>query len=69
MESSEVYNDPEAWNKPPKTWEELSPLERQIKVEEGILEQMLKGLKKQKDNIYSRILIRLIESELKEPRL
>lgn len=53
----------------PRTWETLSDLERQIKVEEGILENMLKGLKGQKDNIYSRILIRLIELELKDPRL
>lgn len=54
---------------PPLTWEELDPVTRQIKVEEGILRKMLEGLKDQKENIYSNLLIKLIEQELKDPRL
>lgn len=54
---------------PDLRWDELDPMTRQIKVEEGILRKMLEGLKDQKENIYSNLLIKLIERELKDPRL
>lgn len=54
---------------PDLRWDELSPLTRQIQIEEGILRKMLIGLKDQKENIYSNLLIKLIEQELKDPRL
>lgn len=54
---------------PDLRWDELDPVTRQIKVEEGILRKMLEGLKDQKENIYSNLLIKLIEQELKDPRL
>lgn len=63
MLSSEAYC--KDW-KEPSTWEELSPLEREIKTEEYMLKELLKNLK---DDSYSLLLKRLILEELKEPRL
>lgn len=54
---------------PDLRWDELNPEERKIKIEEESLRRMLKSLKKQESNYNSNILIRLIEQELKEPRL
>lgn len=54
---------------PPLTWDELDPMTRKVKIEEESLRRMLKGLKSQEPNHNSDILIRLIENELKEPRL
>lgn len=54
---------------PDLRWDELNPTERKIKIEEESLRRMLKSLKKQESNYNSNILIRLIENELREPRL
>lgn len=62
---SESYKD---WNPKTPTWEELTPLEREIKTEEFMLRELLRILKDKKDS-YSILLMRLILGELKEPRL
>lgn len=53
----------------PKEWNELSPEERIIKNEETILKNLLISFKSKPRTYYSDILVRLIENELKEPRL
>lgn len=54
---------------PPLRWDELNPMTRKIKIEEESMKRMLSSLKAQVPNHNSDILIRLIEQELKEPRL
>lgn len=61
---------PEGYVKGPDLrWDELSPEVRQVKIEEESLRRMLSSLKSQVSNYNSDILIRLIEQELKDPRL
>lgn len=54
---------------PDLRWDELNPMVRKVKIEEESLRRMLKSLKEQEPNYNSDILIRLIELELKDPRL
>lgn len=65
MEDPDKYS--KDWKEPP-TWEELSCIERIIKIEEYQLNELLKIFKKSNSD-YSRLLVKLINNELKEPRL
>lgn len=66
MES--IYDNLTDEDMKPRTWEELTPLEREIKTEEFMLRELLRILKDKKDS-YSILLMRLILGELKNPRL
>lgn len=56
-------------DKGPRKWEDLGPVEKLVKNDEILLEGMLRYFKGKEASEYQNLMVRLIEAELKEPRL